>query len=261
MVNSEWGLGLVSNPHFHHKSSNGTENYRKKLMASNSKQTPQGKSKLRNRTPQKSEIQKISAEFMLAEYKNASEMRMAAIRRRESRTNFYFTLISVVTAFLAIIAQVFGVNDTFYYAIGILSFVIFVYGLMVFDRLVEGHISVRIYARGINRARRYFADFNPKIIPYLSQPINDDFPSFEKTGYLGRKGAQGGLLRLLIFSNTVVSTILVSIILATIIRWGTVYSIGFGIIAGLTTYILSIVYFNSQVKTANNKIGIRFPTK
>ena len=207
------------------------------------------------------EIQEISTGFMLTEYQIVKEMRDKAITRRESRANIYFSLVSGVTAFLLLISQLFGTSDLFYTVVFIVSLIILGYGTMVFDRLVEGHISVRIYARGINRIRRYFVEFDPKIKPFLMMPINDDIPGFDSTGFFKRKGTQGGLLRLIIFSNTFVASLVIFLFIFALLRPNVLYAgIGAGV-SGITTFIASIKYFNSQVRIADKNTPVLFPSE
>ena len=109
----------------------------------------------------------------------------------EKRLNFYFAAVTVVIAFIGFSSDI-NINNLKIdvpYAGFILLFLVFLLGLMTFNWVIQGHISITNYKRGINIIRRYFEKENKEAGIFVFQPIGDDTPLIGQMGLITSRKA------------------------------------------------------------------------
>lgn len=72
---------------------------------------------------------------------------------------------------LALVSQMTSISTSFLVIALILTFLLFSLALITFARLIDGHISLTLYTRGMNRIRRFFVDIDGSIKDYLLLPV------------------------------------------------------------------------------------------
>lgn len=147
-------------------------------------------------------------EFMLNEYNAMKDFRELIVHEVAERVTLYLKMVSTaVTAIPAFSFLVVNSNQSInyvYFCILLIAVtaLLWIFGILSFYRVIEGHISIIRYTRAINRARRYFFDKYKAIRPYISMPVIDSVPSFGTYGFSNVKTINVGATSLLMFLNT-----------------------------------------------------------
>jgi hypothetical protein len=195
-------------------------------------------------------------DFLLTEFDLLKEMRASGIAQSENQLKFFITIVSGTTAVLAVLAQL-GKKDLMDVSLP-LVIPLFVVGVLVFIRLIEAHISITVYTRGLNRIRRYFLDNDRTIEKYLILPVSDDTPTFGRIGFLSTRISVAGLTALATIINSALAFAFFSILSYRV--WSILCV---AVIVGVLGFLLSIVahhlYNERQTRNASNKVGVEFP--
>lgn len=146
-------------------------------------------------------------EFLMAEYTTLKEFRASQLEQSQNRFNFFLALVSGA---LAIIALVNDRNNafstpTFFVGTGITALSLLYLGIVTYRRIVQTHIRMVEYTRGMNRIRRYFVENYPEIMPYLTFSSDDTRPKLGALGSLTISAT--GLTSMVMFINTVLATV------------------------------------------------------
>jgi len=209
--------------------------------------------------------QEKGVDFLLAEYGLLKDLRASLITQNENRLNYYITVVSGVAAVTALIFKVYDTTEAFYFAALPVSFLLLLLGATIFGRLIETHISITIYARGLNRIRRYFLDNDHRIANYLMLHVFDDRPRFGALGFLSTKTTRLGLSVVPFLINSTLIGILTGFSTSLLFQ----FQIPASFVIGLITFSLTLVahygYYNHQIKKArkvfSKDFGIKFPSK
>jgi hypothetical protein len=199
-------------------------------------------------------------EFMLAEYTLLKDFRDSALRQIDSRLNFYFTSVSGVITALALIYQFTGQNEVILLVSAVLLSLLFLLGLMTFNRILQGHISVTRYTRGINLIRKYFVSQNRQVSEYISNPISGDEPGFGNMGFV-MGGDTPKINKIGLTAMTMLlDSFVVALILLFILRLAGQSSLIVYIPAALIAFGLSLLAHDSYVKSAMQKAERSYET-
>ena len=202
-----------------------------------------------------------TASFMLAEYELLKEFRGSMLSQMESRTNFLFTSVSAIATVLAIISQITGFNQSFLIIASILTFLLFLLGVITFLRLVEGHVSFTLYTRGINRIRRYFVDADSRIRNYVLLPITDNTPKFGVLGFSSAKISKVGNVGMAIFINTIIFGSFLALFTSMLLSTLAISHIFFIVLASVLVWFFQFRFYSSRTKRAEENNLSKFPTE
>ena len=144
-----------------------------------------------------------SVSFLLEEYKSLQESFLRNEELGERRVNFFITLTTAVIGALAAIWKISidGI-DLIFLSFG-LAFV-FLSGIVTLARIIRRNLITHEYLRALGRIRKYFADINPKIQPFLPYPPCDDRPQREKKWKDICSLGTGGLVEMVSLVNSLV---------------------------------------------------------
>ncbi len=198
-------------------------------------------------------------DFLLAEFELLREMRDRVINRSEERIKFYFSLLSGAGAFLALAPQFFTTGQGFYIIILVVLIALLIFGVLTLDRLISGHVAARIYARGINRVRRYFVDNDKSITKYLILPSTDDIPELGIIGFTEKKGANTGNVSMMIYTNTILIGAICLITFVQLLNVQLIYAIIAIIIFVIISLFVHFRYYARQIRKVQKKISVNFP--
>jgi hypothetical protein len=112
-----------------------------------------------------------SADFMLAEYTHLSELWRHTDSRTETAVNLYLTTAAVLIPGALLVKQSFSDLRLFLWASIAVSVVFTVLGAFVSRRISRSHEIKGEYILALNLIRKYFADQDPSLAPYLSFPV------------------------------------------------------------------------------------------
>lgn len=146
-------------------------------------------------------------EFLMAEYTTLKEFRASQLEQSQNRFNFFLALVSGAVAIIALVSdQSSSLSvSALLITIGTTALALLYLGVVTFRRIIQTHIRIVEYTRGMNRIRRYFVEHYPETAVYLTFSTDDTRP---KLGTLGSLtiGATG-LTSMVIFINTVLATV------------------------------------------------------
>ncbi|MEO5951442.1 MAG: hypothetical protein ABIQ44_03145 [Chloroflexia bacterium] len=125
----------------------------------------------------------LTGQFLLADMGVLKDFRQDLIQQGETRINFYVTAASVSLVGMGLVSQGVAFDVTFLVSTFVVCGLIAM-GVITFVRMVERSIGIVLYARRINRIRRYFQDRDKDIVKYMSFPAYDDVPQFRRMGLL-----------------------------------------------------------------------------
>ena len=201
----------------------------------------------------------LTGQFLLADLGVLKDFRQDLIQQGETRINFYVTAASVSLVGIGVVSQ--GV--AFDVAFLVSTFVVFgliAMGLITFVRMVERSIGIVLYARRINRIRRYFQDCDKDIVQYMSFPAYDDVPRFRRMGLLTRGSDSFGLPELVAVLNSIVISSGAAVALAVVAG----VSIVWPAILGASVFVVGLVlhsgYHNRRMAAAERSAEVRFPS-
>jgi len=197
-------------------------------------------------------------QIMLTEYSLIKDLRSGIVSQIDDFAKFYFSLVSALGAIVALISQIFGTNNVFFISIAVLCLFQFILGLVTFNRIVEGHISIITYTRGLNRIRKYFVDIS-NIHKYLSLPINDDVPRFGKAGFSGKSVKLIGLSTAVAIINSVFFSILIGMVnLLLLVNAKLNFLISGVVLVGILSLHFRI--YNARTSLAEKNYLVRYPS-
>ena len=192
--------------------------------------------------------------FMLSEYSLLKDFRASVLRQMDSRLNIYFASVSGVVAALALLNQILKLSIAFYLASLVLLLLLAMLGITTFNRIVQGHISVTRYTRGINLARRYFVSLHKTVGQYISQPIVDSEPLFGSMGFISENKSPKinriGLTAMSIPLNSLVVALLSVFIVQFSGQISIAISVLFGVFVFVASFVLHEVYLKDAMKKA-----------
>ena len=144
-----------------------------------------------------------SVKFLLEEFQLIWNLRDSAMRHSESRVNVFFALVTVIGGAAVWIFRDQLCADDSFIALSILNFFLLLIGILSYIRLIESHVSIVIYTRGLNRIRGFFKKNSTKsfmdrvliLSPY------DDQPEFGGFGFSSFKVYFLGLAGLMVVLN------------------------------------------------------------
>lgn len=188
---------------------------------------------------------------MLAEFQALADSRGREIERGQTYVNSFLTIASGVAALVAIISQI-SPESFSYVGIWILA-ILFLTGIISYTRIVERDIRINTHARRMTRIRRFFAEMEPCIKPYLPFPITDDKPTYfpTKSNWISQRNIIGLI-------NDAVGATLAYLILNPVLGAKTTITLAAGVFVILLVLheLYAIVRWRSTEKSAE----VRFPS-
>jgi hypothetical protein len=192
-------------------------------------------------------------DFMLAEYSLLKDLRASVLQQTDRRLNFHFTSVSGVIAALALMRQFIEQNDLFLLVSVVLLFILFLMGIMTYDRMIQGHISITRYTRSINLIRRYFVSQHKNIGGYISNPISGDEPKFGNIGFVSGGKAPKinkiGLTAMTMLLNSFV----VSMILLVVVQFIFQTNFVVNVLVGLVSFGISLAVHDTYLRKTMRK--------
>lgn len=194
---------------------------------------------------------RLSAEkshaFMLAEYSLIKDLRASSLSQIESRLNFYFSSVSGIVAALALLYQFTGSGVYILLVAVVLLAILLLLGLMTFNRIIQGHISVTRYTRGLNLIRGYFVHQYRFVGPYINNPISDIEPKFGNLGFISLGTAPKinkiGLTAMALLLNSFVLAMFVLVLL----RFFMQPSLLVDVLTGFSSFTFSLLLHNRYI--------------
>jgi len=204
-----------------------------------------------------------SLDFMLAEFETLRCLRSDMNSVGESRVNILLVAVSGGLVGLALLNESSGLKEVFPLITGVVLVGLFLLGLITFGRTIERDINMKLYARGLNRIRRYFVQLDPDLRKYLLLPISDDQPRFGTMGWLPSGGQVFSLESMVAVINSTIVTVAVSAFAVRIPELENL-QVGIVILAFLVVCGAHYRYMSNRFKQAENQaenqLGIRFPS-
>ncbi len=210
---------------------------------------------------------------MINEYNAMKDLRELQIHQLDNRVELYLKMISVaVTVIPALSFLVVPSLGTIHYTwlfviILFITLMLLYFGVFSFFRVVEGHISIVEYTRGMNRVRRFFYDRDEDIRQYLSMPIADDVPAFGSYGFSFIKTIRFGYASLVIALN-IMNALLIEMNILYLLYKVFNIQIGMTIFLIVIALVLVALYYrvlcrtyNKRMEKAHIKSSVRFPTE
>jgi hypothetical protein len=201
-----------------------------------------------------------SLDFMLAEFETLRCLRSDMNSVGESRVSIFLVAVSGGLVGLALLNESSGLEEVLPLITGVVLAGLLFLGLVTFGRTIERDINIKLYARGLNRIRRYFVQLDPDLREYLLLPISDDRPRFGTLGSLPSGGQLFTLESMVAVINSTVATVAVS---AFTIRILGLENVQVGIIAILAFLVVCGAhyrYMSIRFKKAENQTEICFPS-
>ncbi len=123
--------------------------------------------------------------FLLEEYRNIASTH-DKLRDQLARVFNYFLLLTAFPFTVAGIMFRQGGFDLSAASSGlhVLFFFVGLGHLVLAMTLVDARLAQYRYARTVNAVRRYFADHDPDVVPYLCLPTSSSVPSWRELGYI-----------------------------------------------------------------------------
>jgi hypothetical protein len=210
------------------------------------------------------EPEKHSVSFMLAEFATLQSLRADISSTGESRVNFFLVTVSAAIAGLGLLSKSPSMQWLLSVVAGPVLGGLLAFGLVTLLRATERAVNMTVYARGLNRIRRYFVELDPDVADHLILPIWDDTPSFVGMGWLPDRwqfvGPLLSLEGLVAVVNSVVASVIVSAnTLAIQQRWKAA-SRG-SAIAFMAAYAVQAGYVYLRLKKAEDQVGVNFPSR
>jgi len=150
-----------------------------------------------------------SLKYLLEEFKLLYTLRDNASKHSESRVNIY---LAIATVFIGAVVWIerdpeFFKQHEMYLVVIIITSVMFWFGFTTFLRLLESHVSIISYTRGINRIRGYFKEHSEQtsFIDALSLPPSDNEPVFGGFGYSSQRVGLTGLSGMINIINSLLA--------------------------------------------------------
>ena len=200
-------------------------------------------------------------DFMLAEYSALRDLRQNLVTLGENRFNLFLGAVSGALVGLALLHQLSGGNTEIMYLVdGAIITGLFFLGLITFVRTVEREIGITVYARGMNRVRRYFVEHNQNIKDYIILPISDDRPSFQSIGFRPRGILAMGLPAMVAIINSVVAGIGALVFAKEILSLPTAWAIVIAVSIFIVISFAQNRYQATRITEMEKKTDIRFPT-
>lgn len=202
--------------------------------------------------------------FMLAEFETLRCLRSDMKSMGESRVNIFLLAVSGgLVGGLALLNESSGFENVLPSITGLVVLVgLFLLGFITFRRTIETDINMKIYARGLNRIRRYFVQLDPDLREYLILPISDDQPRFGTLGWLPSGGQFFSLESMVAVINSIIATVAASAFAIRILKLenmqvGLIAIPAFLVVCG-AHYLYMSIRFKKAENQAENDPGIRF---
>lgn len=203
--------------------------------------------------------QRLSADFLLAEYQRLLNSFWHTEELGERRVNFFITLTTAVIAALAAIRKegisvsVGKVDPIFFYGLGS----VLLFGIVTLVRLIRRNLESHKYLRAAGRIRKYFTERDEQILSHLFFEPRDDKPIRKKDWkdifFLGT----GGLVETIALVNSLIIAALCALFTVSALRWN-IWLIG---LAGfIAAWVLQFIYVKYRYKKGSPKENeIKFP--
>ena len=201
-----------------------------------------------------------SVDFMLAEFETLRCLRSDISSVGESRANILLATVSGGLVGLALLNESSGLEEVVPLITGVVLAGLLFLGLITFGRIIERDINIKLYARGLNRIRRYFVQLDPDLREYLLLPISDDRPRFKTLGWLPSSGQIFSLESMVAVINSTVATVIVSAFTMGILELENMQVAIIAILAFLVVCVAQYRYMSIRFKKAENQTETRFPS-
>lgn len=113
----------------------------------------------------------LTVEFLLTEYNELGEFWKHTDARIETGINIYLTVCGFAFPGLGLLYQAIQSIQLFVLASIPVAMAIFILGFVLVQRITSADFNKSEYKLGMQIIRRYFADKDPEITPYLYMPI------------------------------------------------------------------------------------------
>jgi hypothetical protein len=179
----------------------------------------------------------------------------------ESRVNFLLATVSGALVGLALISQLSGYGHTVYIISCVILVGLLFLGLITFARAVESVIGIKVYTRGMNRIRHYFAARDPDTGSHLILPITDDVPSFTRIGFFSGRSTLIGLPATVAAVNSTEAAASISVFTPLALPASTALTFLMAAVTFIVTYYAQRRYHIVRLREAEEHTGIHFPSE
>ena len=205
------------------------------------------------------------AAFMQAlttEHFTLQTARAVAVSEGNGRTALYLGALSSTLVALALVAQRSLSGEVFHVvALTVLPAVFFL-GLVTYVRILQGSIEDIMYARAINRIRRYYTQIDPSQAHWFLLSGSDDLP-----GALANMGLRDSWTRFLFTMPSAVAVInsllggaTVAVAVATLVGAPLPVAVAAGMASGTAILALHVAYQVRRFATMRAGVAAEFPS-
>lgn len=94
---------------------------------------------------------------MINEYNSIVKFRELIINQAEGRITLYLKMVSIILPVIAVFILQTDINDASQIIISIaVPLAVYIFGIIMFPHVIEGHISIVNYTRKLNKTRKFF---------------------------------------------------------------------------------------------------------
>jgi len=192
----------------------------------------------------------FSHEFMIKEIERLHELRLDATRQLEERVSYFLTVSSAGVGGVVIISQIPGITIESFSVISIyILAILLIFGILTLNRTISRNQRLSKLLFLMRKAQTYFGQNDKEINEYLKLE-EQTFSSKRKKSiitYLQRYIVSGNLEELIIVSNSIICTAIVTMVLLN--RRYPINSILFvDIITLLVSLVIFYLYFYAITK-------------
>ncbi len=132
--------------------------------------------------PEPTKLEDDSLKFLLEELETLRSLRSNMNSLGESRVNILLAVSGGLFGLALFKLSSNSQEEVSFLINGVVLIGLLFLGLITFGRTIERDINIKIYTRGLNRIRNYFANQDPPLKKHLILPIYDDQPKFNTLG-------------------------------------------------------------------------------
>lgn len=205
----------------------------------------------------------VTAQFLIAEFNALQERAKNFEEIKANRVNFYLLVVAAVGAVFSTATQALDVFQKYFSeSILLTATVLFLLGVSTLKDSVDYSGAIVIFFRRAGRVRRWFADFDQSIAPYLAFQPADDRPTFSVPYSLT---AWRGAETVIILFNVISATAIAACGVLKITQITTLFASLILSVFAILMWLLQTVYVYKKMlkaQEAESKLKrIRFPYK
>ncbi|NUO79168.1 hypothetical protein HUU05_03755 [candidate division KSB1 bacterium] len=205
----------------------------------------------------------ITAQFLIAEFNALQERAKNFEEIKANRVNFYLLVVAAIGAIFSTATQAFDLFQKYFSeSIVLTAAVLLLLGVSTLKDSVDYSGAIVIFFRRAGRIRRWFADFDQSIAPYLAFQPADDRPTFSVPYSLS---AWRGAETVIILFNVISSTAIVACGVLKITRFNPFFASIILIVFAIMMWFLQTFYvYRKMHKAQEAESGLKrihFPYK